>query len=152
MPEKIHICIEVKNKFQKVDFNNVDEFLDYITPEELAIVEMLRSLVFQCIPNCREKLAYNVPYYHRNKNICFIWPSSVQWGNMKERGVRFGFTNGHLLSDELNYLDKGDRKHVFWKDFKHVREIEVDLLKSYILDAGKIDETFKKTLNRGKKA
>ncbi len=134
----------MKNKFQDVDFKNVEEFLDYLPANELVIVEYLRKLIFDCIPNCREKLSYNVPYYYRNKNICFIWPSSVQWGNMKERGVRLGFTSGNLLHDEINYLDKGDRKQVYWKDFYKVKDIDVDLLKSYIFEAGKIDESITK--------
>ncbi|QMU30734.1 hypothetical protein [Adhaeribacter radiodurans] len=69
-----------KNKFQDVAFQSVDDFLAYLPEDELQIVEFLRRLVFYCLPNCTEKLAYNVPYYWVNKSICFIWPASVKWG------------------------------------------------------------------------
>jgi hypothetical protein len=55
-------------------------------------------------------------------------------------GVRLGFTKGFMLSDDLNYLDKGDRKQVYWKDFTDVKEIEIDLVKAYIYEAVQIDQ------------
>jgi hypothetical protein len=128
-------------KMQTVSFNTVDEFLEFLPEDELKVVEHLRKIVFDCIPDATETLSYNVPYYKRYKNICFIWPSSISWGNKKTYdGVRFGFTNGYLLTDDLNYLDKGDRKQVYWKDFKSVREINLELLKSYLYEASMIDD------------
>ncbi|WP_158267531.1 hypothetical protein [Adhaeribacter arboris] len=35
-----------------------------------------------------------------------------QAGNLP--GVRFGFTNGNLLHDEINYLNQGSWKQVCW--------------------------------------
>ena len=130
----------MKNKFQDVDFKNVEEFLDYLPDAELKIVLTLRKMIFDCIPNCQEKLSYNVPFYHRKKNICFIWPSSIAWGKMKQRGVRLGFTSGYLMRDEINYLDKGDRKQMFFKDFYAINDIESDMLKTYLFEAGLIEE------------
>ena len=76
---------------QNVHFESVDEFLDYLPEDELKIVQKLRDLIHQALPDCIEKLSYNVPYYKRHSNICFIWPSSIPWGNMKQEGVRLGF-------------------------------------------------------------
>jgi hypothetical protein len=136
-------------KMQNVSFNTVDEFLEFLPEDELKIVNCLRKLVFDCIPDVRETLSYNVPYYKRHKNICFIWPSSILWGNKKTYdGVRFGFTAGYLLTDELNYLDKGDRKQVYWKDFKNIKEINVDVLKSYIFEALVIDDKAKRSIKK----
>ena len=131
----------VKRKMQNVNFADVEEFLAFLPEDELKIVERLRKIVFSCIPDCVEKLNYNVPFYKMHSNICFIWPSSVTWGeNMKQRGVRFGFTNGYLLTDETGYLDKGGRKQVYWKDFYSLKEIVTELLKAYIFEAALIDE------------
>ncbi len=125
---------------QPFKFHNLDEFLEFLPEDELKLVNHLRLLVLDCLPGCREKLSYNVPYYIMRKNICFIWPASVTWGKNKTyTGVRFGFTRGYMLQDELNYLDKGDRKQVFWKDFQHISEIDEDVLKSYIFEAAEID-------------
>lgn len=130
-----------ERKMQNIKFRTVEEFLNFLPENELKIVKVLRQLVLDSIPNVIEKLSYNVPYYKVTKNICFIWPSSVLWGKKQTyEGVRFGFTNGYLLQDEIAYLDKGDRKQVYWKDFKEIKEIDIDLLKSYIFEAVMIDE------------
>lgn len=134
-----------KNKFQEVAFRSIDDFLAYLPEDELKVVEFLRHLVFHCLPNCIEKLAYHVPYYHLNRSICFIWPASVKWGKqVSYEGVRFGFTNGYLLPDEANYLNRGNRTQVYWKDFTSIPTIDADLLKTYIFEAALIDEQFKK--------
>jgi len=131
------------SKIQKVNFKNVDEFLNYLPDNELEIVQFLRKLILDCIPFCKEKLAYNVPYYYRNSRICFIWPPSVPSGNVRIKGVQFGFCNGHLMDDSLNYLDKGNRKQVYWKEFSDIKDIDVDILKTYLFDAVSIDERLK---------
>jgi hypothetical protein len=129
-----------KRKMQNVSFNSLDDFFEFLPENELRLVNSLREIVLGCIPGCQEKLAYNVPYYRRFANICFIWPPAVKWGNSTQTGVRLGFTNGYLLQDELNYLDKGDRKQVYWKDFFNLDEVDVPLLKAYLFNAVEIDE------------
>nr|WP_293834367.1 DUF1801 domain-containing protein [uncultured Arsenicibacter sp.] len=127
------------NPLQPVHVRDVGELLEYLPDHERQIVDALRSIIFSCIPGCREKIAYNVPFYSRRKRICFIWPASVPWGKVK-KGVRLGFSNGYLLSDELNYLEKGGRKHVYCRDFTSVQDINVDLLKTFLFEAVVVDE------------
>ena len=83
---------------QNVNFKNIDEFLEFLPEVELKIVEVLRRIVFCCIPDIEEKFSYNVPYYKRHSNICYIWPLSVEWGNLKLSGIQFGFNKGYLMS------------------------------------------------------
>jgi hypothetical protein len=129
------------NKFQNVHFNSIEEFLDYLPKRELEMVEALRRLIFDCIPQCTEKLSYNVPFYSKHSGICFIWPASVPWGKVQTEGVRFGFQRGHLLNDEMRYLDKGTRKQVFCKDFMRLEEIgaDIDVLKYFLFEAANVD-------------
>lgn len=128
-------------KFQTVSFKTVDEFLDYLPEEELKVVKFLRKIIFDCLPDITEKLSYNVPFYKIHKGLFFIWPSSVKWGKGHSwTGVRFGFQQGNLLSDEINYLDKGERKQVYWKNFSTIKEIDTDLLRSYIFEAAIADQ------------
>jgi hypothetical protein len=130
---------------QKISFRTVEEHLEFLPEDELKIVLLLRSIVLNCIPDVVEKLSYNVPFYKRNKNICFIWAASVTWGNKKTyEGVRFGFTEGYLLQDEIGYLEKGNRKQVYWKTFADVKQIDIDLLKAYLCEAVEIDIELKK--------
>lgn len=134
-----------KINFQNVNFTSIAEFLDYLPPSELKLTEYLREIVFRCIPDAKEKLAYNVPYYHRHKNICFIWPASILWGKKKTyEGVRFGFTKGYLLTDEKKYLDKGDRKQVYWMDYIDIKKINVPVLESFLYEAVLIDDEMKR--------
>ncbi len=124
----------------KPKFKDIDEFLEYLPDDELQITLMLRKIVFHCLPNCTEKLSYNVPFYKVRKQVCFIWPASVLWGYSKTYdGVRFGFNKGYLMKDEIGFLSKGERKQVFWRDFKSEKEIDVDLLKAYLFEAVEID-------------
>ena len=131
---------------QNVNFRNIEEFLDFLPEEELEIVEYLRQIILECIPECIEKLSYNVPFYKRYKNICFIWPASVLWGKSKTyEGVRLGFSKGYLMLDEINYLEKGDRKQVYYRDFKSMADIDEEVLMSYVFQAIELDEATKKT-------
>lgn len=133
-----------KRKRQNVNFTNVEAFLQFLPEEELKIVELLRKIIFHCLPDWAEKLSYHMPFYTIHSNICFIWPSSVIWGAMKQKGVRMEFANGYLMRDEINYLDKGDRKHVYWKDFYSVNDIDAELVKAYIFEAAFIGQEMKR--------
>lgn len=126
-------------KLQGEKFRSVEEFLEYLPPRERQLVDFLRALVFDCLPGCREKLAFNVPFYYRRSRICFIWPASVPWGNVKKGGVELGFVKGYRLQDELNYLEKGSRKEVYVKTFHQIGELDVPLIKSYLFEAWQID-------------
>lgn len=108
---------------QDVHFKSVEECLDYLPEDERRITERLRSIVFEAMPDGIEKLSYNVPYYRKHGNICFIWPGSVPWGKVTQKGVRFGFTSGYLIEDPEGYLDKGTRKQVYWRDFYSLKDI-----------------------------
>lgn len=131
----------MKNKFQDVDFRNINDFLDYLPEDHLKIVEVLRELVLECIPEVVEKLSYNVPFYHRFGRICFIWPSSVNWGTTRRTGVDLGLCRGNLLSDP-SYLDIGNRKQIYVKTFHHVKEIDHGTLRQLLYEAVVIDEEY----------
>lgn len=128
------------NKFQNVTFLSIEEFLEYLPDDERIIVERLRKIIFSTIPAIHEKLSYNVPYFALNRNICFIWPSSIPWGNVRTKGVRFGFTNGHLLSNLDGYLEKAHRKQVCWRDLYLVQDINIEIIRSLLIEAALLDE------------
>ncbi|MCB0374453.1 MAG: DUF1801 domain-containing protein [Sinomicrobium sp.] len=131
------------NKMQPLDFETVADFLDYLPDHERKIVDQLRGMILDCIPDCTEKLSYNVPFYYRHSRICFIWPPSVPWGKFGPVGVQLGFCHGNLLRDEINYLEKGDRKQVYIKTFTNSNAMETDLIKAYIFDAVDVDAQLK---------
>lgn len=134
----------MKRKMQNVSFKTVEEFLDFLPEDELEIVSFLREVIMEAIPHCREKLAYNVPYYWGRKRICFLWPGSVLWGSKNlYSGVRLGFANGHLMFDDIDYLEKEGRKQVYYKTFNSTEGIDEDILRAYLMDAVRIDGILK---------
>jgi hypothetical protein len=72
------------NRFQNVKFRSVADFFDHLPDHETIIVNQLRDLIKATLPEVTEKLSYNVPFYKKHKRICYIWPSAVPWGNVKE--------------------------------------------------------------------
>jgi hypothetical protein len=117
----------------------VEEFLDFLPDAQREIVEVLRDIVRNCMPEAREKLSYNVPYYFLRKRVCFIWPSAVPWGKVERNGVLFGFCRGNELPDDLNYLEAGSRKIVRCMTFTHVNEIDPAVLRAYLFAAIELD-------------
>lgn len=129
---------------QNVSFKSIEEFFEFIPANELKIVNALRSIVLETIPDCEEKLSFNVPFYKRHYMLCYIWPPSITWDGTSHKGVHLGFAYGNLLQDEMGYLERGKRKQVFWKSFFDVKEIDVRILQAYLLEAAMIDsERFK---------
>jgi hypothetical protein len=142
------------SKMQNVSFHSLEEFLEYLPQDERSITDKLRNLVLDTLPDIDERLSFNVPYYRLRKDICFIWPASILWGKLKTyEGVRFGFTYGHLLQDESHYFTLGNRKQVTYRDFNSPREIDPELLKSFLFEAAILDvrQSEKRAESRAKK-
>lgn len=133
------------NKFQPVNFADLNDFFAFLPKEELQIVKALRELILECIPNAKEKLSYNVPYYSINKRICFIWPGSVPWGGTR-KGVMLGFAYGKQLTDEWNFLEWGERKTVGAKTYLNTKQVfqDADIIKTLLFEAVEIDARSKK--------
>ncbi|UII32916.1 DUF1801 domain-containing protein [Fulvivirga ulvae] len=137
------------SKIQKVDFKNIDDFLDYLPREELVIVEQLRTLIIETVPEVKEKLAYNVPFYYRHYRLLYIWPAGVPWGGLKS-GVSLGFCYGAQINDG-GYLNKQDKKQTASKNFKSVHEIDTFMLRDLICQSVEIDnELFSKKRDKNK--
>ncbi|MEQ9297211.1 MAG: DUF1801 domain-containing protein [Cyclobacteriaceae bacterium] len=131
------------NKFQNVNFRSFEDFFDYLPENEAVIVEQLRDLIIASIPEVKEKLSFNVPFFSKHRTICFVWPGSVPWGGIRE-GVQLGFTQGHLLSDEDGYLNAGNRKYVRIRTFNDLSDIDHSLVRSLLFEATLIDEEYRK--------
>ena len=130
---------------QPFKFRTIEEFLEFLPEDEYIITSYLRSIVFDLIPEVQEKLRYQVPFYSRHRNICFIWPGSVLWGKQRSyEGVRFGFSAGYLLDGVGQYLERGTRKQVYWKDFTRLEEIDTDHLIMLVSEAVIVDDTLAK--------
>jgi hypothetical protein len=123
-------------------FHSYVEFWEYLPEDQRIIIDVLRPLILENLPaTCKEKLAYNVPFYYGRRRICLLWPGAVPWGGIRE-GVLLGFCQGYKLKDPENYLTHGTNKQVYYKIYRSVNEIEfapvISLLKEAVkLDSGK---------------
>jgi hypothetical protein len=135
------------------DNRSVDEIIFSLPKQEQVIVKRLRALILECLPLAMEKNSYGVPFYRRNRMICFIWPPSVSWGPKKEKwgdkGVTLGFCQGNLFANDEGLLLKEGRKQVYCMYFKSVSEINDVQIRALLYEADMIDQRFKKTRKRG---
>jgi hypothetical protein len=91
-------------------------------------------------PRVSEKFSYGVPYYKRNRQLCFIWPSSSPPGP-NDGSVSFGLCYGNKLSNDEGLLLSEGRKQVYVIRFKTLSEINVleNSLKQIIMEALLVD-------------
>lgn len=131
------------SKMQNVDFKSMDEFLSYLPDEEYQIVEVLRDIVYQSIPDVSEKLTFNVPFFKRVKTICFIWPAAVLWGSKATyEGVKMGFSYGSMLYDPEGKLTLENRKEVAYLHFHSTKEINRQQIESLLMESVSLDTAF----------
>lgn len=128
---------------QEIEFKSTEAFLDYLPKEELEIVLFLRKIVLECMPDCKEKLAYNVPFYYRHSKICYIWPASIPWEKINN-GVGIAFCKGASLLDETFETATFNSKSLFYS----IKDIDVVSLKKQINEAILIDEQIVKARRR----
>lgn len=119
---------------------SLTELYDFLPENEMIIVDVLRSLIKDTLPDhCREKISYNVPFFYGKKGICIIWPSTIPRGGIKD-GVLLGFWYGNRLMDEDQYLLHGTNKQIFYKIFKDPDQIDEKAIVKLLNEAIKLDE------------
>lgn len=129
---------------------SVEEAILLLPKAEQAIVTRLRSLIIECLPKAKEepKYGYGVPFYVRNRMICFIWPSSIYWGLKRKEEIKktklvtLGFCQGNLMSNENGILKSEGRKQVYCMYINSVKEIDEAQIRAMLYEAELIDESF----------
>jgi hypothetical protein len=118
------------------------EFWEYLPENERTIVDFLRQIVLENLPqDTKERLAYNVPCFYGKRRICLIWPASVSRGGIKT-GILFGFSQGYKLKDPDNYLIAGPCKILRYKIFHSINEIDERAIVALLKEAIMIDVMF----------
>jgi hypothetical protein len=125
-----------------------NEFARSLPREERIISERLRNLILETDPKLVEKYNYWVPYYVRNKMVCFIWPVSAanapKAKNQKldDTIVSLGFCYGNKLSNSQGLLLSEGRKQVYivrLKSSKHLDQIE-NQIRELVMEAVLLDD------------
>ncbi len=125
---------------QDFKYETYVELFDSLEPEEQIIVQTLKEIIETNISDIKCKLSWNIPAFYRNKSICYIWPGSVAWGKQTFSGVQLGFNHANKMNPN-NYLERGNRKQVYWKIFHSIEEIENDygIITELLQEANEID-------------
>lgn len=129
-----------------------NEFARSLPREERIISERLRNLILETDPKLVEKYNYWVPYYVRNKMVCFIWPVSAanapKAKNQKldDTIVSLGFCYGNKLSNVQGLLLAEGRKQVHIIRFKSVKQLDKleNQIREIVAEAVMLDEATKK--------
>lgn len=120
------------------------QLYEAIPVHERIMVDVLRQIITATLPSyCKEKIAYNVPFFYGHKGICIIWPASIPRGGIRQ-GVLLGFWHGNKLADKEKYLTHGSNKQVFYKIFNDVEEIDIPAIEKLLKEAVKTDVKNKK--------
>ena len=135
---------------------DIDQMIAALPRNEQVLVRRLRALVFECIPQATEKAYYDlgIPFYTRNRLICFIWPPSVSWEagandeKRKAKGVSLGFNQGNLMSNDDGVLLSEGRKQVYVMYFKKLDDIDEAQVRALLFEAAMVDEQFAKKKKR----
>jgi hypothetical protein len=120
------------------------QLFEILPEEERIMVDVLRQIILENLPAyCKEKIAYNVPFFYGNRGICIVWPATIPRGGIKQ-GVLLGFWYGNKLIDEDNYLTHGTNKQVFYKIYRSPEEIDEAAIVKLLREAVKTDMQFAK--------
>lgn len=120
---------------------NIDQLYDELPEPERTIAFILRQLIFETLEVKKEKLAWGAPFYYGHSPICFIWPASVPWGNLKT-GVALGFWHGKLLKDDLDFFDPDKNRKIIRRTFLQPEDIDVQRVQELLLKAEALDQQF----------
>jgi hypothetical protein len=135
---------------------DIDQMIATLPRHEQVLVKRLRALVVECLPQATEK-AYAgqvMPFYTRNRLICFICPPSAVWesGTSAEKqmnkGVALGFNQGNRMANEDGVLLAEGRKQVHMMYFKKLDDIDEHQVRALLFEAALIDEQFGKKKNK----
>ena len=122
-------------------FATVEECLDFLPADERALTEQLRELIISEMPDLKERISFNVPYYRLRRDACFIWPASILWGKSRTyNGVRFGLCYGNLVDGCEPYLQRGERKQVCWRDLTAISAGDERMIRSLLRAAIRLDQ------------
>lgn len=122
---------------------NLVELYDILPEHERIIVDILRDIIHGHIPDIKEKISFNVPFFYRHKSICLVWPASIPRGGIK-KGVLLGFWYGHLLEDIDQYLIHGTNKQIYYTIYQTPEEIDEAAIAKVLQAAVTLDNTKRK--------
>ncbi len=117
----------------------IAEYISNLPLCEKRIASRIHDIIYGMLPGVIEKFTFGVPHYFGNSRICFLWPSSVSGGKIKE-GAAFGFCRGYLMTNEEGILNPLEKTNISLIHYNSVNDIDETVLRGLIAEAIMIDE------------
>ena len=110
----------------------VDEFVQAkVLPQFRPVVEMIRSLMKECVPDAQEMISYGIPAYRRNRILAVISPT--------KKDITLSFSRGSFFEDKYQLL-RGVGKVSLHVKLKSVETANLEALRYYIQQAVEWDD------------
>jgi len=133
-----------------IKIKSISHLYEVLPESERITVDVLRQIIIAHTPaTCKEKISYNVPFFHGNKGICIVYPAFIPRGGIK-KGVLLGFWYGHRLRDADNYLTRGTNKQIFYKIYDSVEEVNEKAIVKLLKEAVRFDEKWTRKIKKVK--
>ena len=115
----------------------VENFILGLDGQQKAIVSFLHQNLTRnhdLIP----KIRFKIPMYYRKSWVCYLNP-------IKNNGIELAFMKGHMLSNELGFLNQKNRKMVSGIEFFDVNQINEQMVNQIIQEAIILDDLEKQS-------
>jgi hypothetical protein len=121
--------------------NAVDLYLKH-TPKQIRdLMIIIRSIIWETIPDVEETIKFTVPFYSRQGLLCYLNPAK------KRDGIYIGFAKGYLMSDESRIFSGKNLKQIRHIEFRKSSEINKKLLQEYLEEAMMLNELQRDTFS-----
>jgi hypothetical protein len=112
----------------------VDTYISTFKPPQARIMWELKTLLWQTLPHCQEKINYKIPFYYYLKWLCYFHVP-----NKQPNTVVLGFCQGAQLSNSQGVLS-GDGKLVRHIIFDPSHPVDMNLVAEVIHEAVLLQE------------
>ncbi len=113
---------------------DVDLYLKQKPKQIRDLMIVVRTIIWQTIPDVEESIKFTVPFYTRKGLLCYLSPLK------KNDGIYIGFTKGYLMSDENGIFTGKELKQIRHLEIRKTSEIKKKLLKEYLQEAMLLNE------------
>lgn len=111
--------------------NPVESFIDKLAGQQRELADVLRHFILSVDPEIREKISYGIPFFYKEKNICYLNPVAA--------GIDLGFVKGSKFKRAFPGIEMKNRKKVRTIYLQNADTIDFELLLSAFHEALSLD-------------
>jgi hypothetical protein len=116
---------------------SVDRYIFELSEHDAVIMDILRSYIERLVPMVEESFKFKCPFYVYKGLLCYLNFEK------KSKTVVLSFVEGCMLEDKYELLSR-DTSQVRKLYFKSARDIKLGVIKYYLQQAVKVNESKKR--------